>query len=963
MLRRGGLAAAATALLLAGAAQATTFSFNGGNVVPICPLSGSTYTCSSLPNSADTDVIVIASGYTVVVNSAVAFTYNQGLLMSGSASLQSKSNLTVADVNPANLKITGGSLSASGTFSAGNQAQTITADISAATINIGSGSATQINGALAATSQITLAANVSVVGNVVAPTVLLKASNTSVKGNIAASSALTIESNNTVNGSISGGALTMNDGGVVINGNVAMSGDVSIGSSDTINGNLVARNVTTKASGDYISGNAAVNAIYLDYGATVGKVITCTGPGASGCSCVTRADSNYHPTCGAAAPSGADHIQITHNGQGLTCQPSPVSLRACADANCTSTYNGSTTVTLTPGGGQVTFTGTASASVYDQKAETVALSAGANTSCINSASSSGNPCNMTFSASGVQLSVPDHVSMTPGVLMTIQALKAGPNNSSCVPLAQGSVPISFSCSYKDPATGQGSLMLGSADTPVACGSGTASVNVTLDSSGAGTLSLKYPDVGLVGVSANYSTSTVNAAGSTSFTAAPKAFRIDAKPVNTVTLNDKATPPAFARASDPFNLTITALNYSDQPTLNFGKESSAQVIKLSKILKLPSDGVDATQQGTFTAIDKGFTTSTSDAKGPWVFAETGTLTLSATLDNASHSGYYMDKSRTDFKTSGAIDLRFVPHHFNTILLAGPQMSCVNLGGYNNPCATGDSFVYSKQGFNVQVNAYRTDKDLSQNYRLRTPGKTDTADVVQAITLSAAQTANGNASTDFKGLSSNITYTFAIDAPSVNGTGVGTLSAGSQIPALEFNANQAPPNTPSAPTTIFLRATDADFASSQRAGSTEAPLTVVSGKMMISNAFGPSTSAVPVEVRAMYYSAAAKAWLFNPVFNLATGIPLAASDGDYTFNGQATCTGALNCGTLKLVAGTLQFKNGKGMFSMAAPNASGTVKVSLKPVATAIPYLPIYESGTITFGVFRSGPVIYTREVYN
>jgi MSHA biogenesis protein MshQ len=29
----------------------------------------------------------------------------------------------------------------------------------------------------------------------------------------------------------------------------------------------------------------------------------------------------------------------------------------------------------------------------------------------------------------------------------------------------------------------------------------------------------------------------------------------------------------------------------------------------------------------------------------------------------------------------------------------------------------------------------------------------------------------------------------------------------------------------------------------------------------------------------------------------------------------------------------------------------------------PYLPITDGGIITFGVSRSGPVIYTREVYN
>ena len=940
-------------LLMAGAAQATTFNFNGGNVVPICPLSGNTYTCASLPNSADTDVVIIASGYTVVVNSSVSFSYNQSLQMSGTATLQS-SSLTVADVNPANLKITGGVLKASSTFSAGNQAQTIVADISAATINIGTGSTTKITGTLTATNQITLASNVSIIGNVTAPTVLMKASNTSVKGDISAATSLTIESNNAVNGKITGGALTMNDGGVVINGSVTMTGDISMGSSDVINGDVVAHNVTTKSSGTSINGNAAVNAIYLDWSTSVTKTITCTGAPANAatCSCVTKADANYKPTCGAAAPTGADHILITHNGQGLTCQAQPVTLRACGDASCSTTYTGDSTVTLTPGGGAITFNGTANASVRQSVAGAATLSAGSGTVCQNSAANN-NSCAMLFSDSGLQLSTTDHVSMS-GATLTIQARKTGPNNGSCVPLVQNTTAkISFSCGYMNPASGGKSLSLGSAS--LACNGGATPIDVVFDNTGLGTVALQYPDVGLVSVNASYTSANLGASGSTSFTAAPQSFTIVATPDPSITINASA----FAHASDPFRLTVTAVNAQGNATPNFGKESAPESFIISQTLKLPSDGVSGTSsQGKFQAINGGIGKSMTDATGLWVFGETGTITLSAKLANSS--SYYLGKTINGFKTVGTQDLRFVPHHFDTVLLLTAPiipMDCTKVGGYGNPCTpsnTAGSFVYSRQQFPMQVKVYKDATNLSENYRLRTLNSTDTDDVARTVTLSLAQSAGG---APIKPIDPKVGFVFA--------HGIGSLT--NTMPSAQFNTE------PSLPTTVLLRVTDTDAITSQSTGAVEASLTVVSGKMQIGTAYGPASSNMPVEASAMYWSSASGgAWLFNPLFMPQSPAQGAATTVDASDGSFSNCSGGINCNALSLVKNTFQFKYGKATFSVVAPKASGTVKVGLKQDSTLtptpfmnanFPYLPIIDGGTLTFGVSRAGPVIYTREVYN
>ncbi|NYE63392.1 MSHA biogenesis protein MshQ [Duganella sp. 1224] len=1122
-------AAALAGLMLAGAAHGANLNFNGSNTVPICPLSGSTYTCATLPLGAN-DSAVISSGYTVIVNTGVALSYGQGLVMSGSAALQVNGSLDLSASN--GLNVSGGTLTTSGNFKLGASAQSITANVNAATlttagsstyiggtvttsgdINLGSnstitgavtstggsistGSSTTlgpltvkgsvnlsssntINGSVSATSittnssvtingsitldknntssvadlgsgikvtgnvsaysvktnspgtingsidakttidlgssitvgglvsgttvttnspvtlnggvnatvSFTLGSGSSVTGNIVSPVVTLNASNITVKGNVTATTSLDMGSGTAITGTVNTGGLTMRASNAVINGTTTVNGDVDMGSGSTINGDLTARNVNTRASNAVINGNAAVNAIYIDWGNSVTKTITCTGPGAVLCSCVTKADPNYRPTCGASAPTGPDHIQITHDGKGMTCEPAAVKLRACANSDCSVAYTGSTTVTLKPGGGQVTFTGDANATVSQSSAGTTQLSAGTGTTCVNTStgtnsSNDANACNMTFSANGLIMSAPDHVSMTPAAL-SIQIKKAAPDNAFCVPLAQGSATLNFSCKYSDPASGTQRLTLGNGGAQGLCNGGNIPVNVSFDASGQASVPMQYPDVGLVNVTSAYSANGVDVAGSASFTAAPAKFLITATTDPAVTLGGTSTNGsaiAFARSGDPFRLTVAALNAANPPTVtpNFGKEKSAESFAISPIvLKLPSDGNNPPATiGSFGSILNGVGASTAGQAGLWTYTETGVITLNAKLSNSS--SYYMGKTALNaFRTTGTLDLRFAPHHFDVVLLPGVPMNCSYVGGYSNPCKADSSnnakFVYSGQPFAVQAKAYKDATTLSANYRLRTPGRTDTEDVARSITLSAAVAAGGNLSGGFVANTAS-NFIFATDANTGAGTGVATIIAvppavTPTLPSLRFSATEPPY---SAPTTIYLRLTDTDGASSSRTGSAEPPLTIVRGKMLISNAYGPLNTPLPVEARAMYWSSDAGAWLFNSAFtpqSPALGAAAALQTSDGTFTG---CTGSLNCGALSLRATTLQFKNGKTMFQIAPQNASGTVKVRLKQSGNAtsplfmdnnFPYLPIMDDSTVTFGTSRPGPVIYTREVYN
>ncbi len=60
-------------------------------------------------------------------------------------------------------------------------------------------------------------------------------------------------------------------------------------------------------------------------------------------------------------------------------------------------------------------------------------------------------------------------------------------------------------------------------------------------------------------------------------------------------------------------------------------------------------------------------------------------------------------------------------------------------------------------------------------------------------------------------------------------------------------------------------------------------------------------------------------------------------------------------------TLNFASGVAPFRLRAPGKSGSVDVSIKD--GVVPYLPsVTGVGTVQFGVYRAGPVLYLREVY-
>jgi MSHA biogenesis protein MshQ len=744
--------------------------FNGGAVA------GCTYTAASssysCPPFAATLDVTIASGYKVVLTGPISFDYNQQLNMSGTAQLQVAGNLDIGDIKPSNLNISGGALVSSGQFKMGAQVQTIVADISAASMKIGTGSDTKVTGTLTSTGQIDLASHATIIGPITGGKITT-GSPVALTGDVTASISFNLSSGSTLNGNLVAPVVTLDASPSRVNGNVTANTSLTISSASSVNGNVVAGAVKLLSSDAYITGTALVDTLDLDWHGRVYQAVTCrTGTAGSPCSCVTDG-SGYASTpsktvCTAPAANTVHHYQITHDGNGLTCQPETVSVKACADASCSTLYTGSAQVSLAPNTVEspapvFSFSnGVASAYVRQTTVGTPTLAitsaTPAATAAATCSSPSGTSCSMAFAAAGFQVTAADRKAGVSAPFI-VQALTASNNNvtpSSCVPLiANTTKTLQMRCAYIDPTTNSNTLSRavnltgagGAGNTPSAalvCGSGSgglasaagANLSLSFDGNGVSTNgALSYDDVGSLALSAEYTASNANFTGSsTDFVVAPHHYAITNASTGTVSNPgaSSATEGVFTSAGTPFSVQVTVLSQNNVVSTNFGRETLPPRVDLTRnlVAPLPSPAQPVTSAGTLTlpspAVITGAivtsATATNPTPGKFTISnlswdEVGIITLTATTNNALNNGSLysnLNNALVGSGTSGNIG-RFIPDHFDTAITtpnASPIMVCPT-GVFSITCS-GGRFVYASQPFGLTVSARNAAGALTTNY---------------------------------------------------------------------------------------------------------------------------------------------------------------------------------------------------------------------------------------------------------
>lgn len=595
-------------LFVAGAAHAgATYQFAGADKVLGCSLSGNVYTCSALQLPNWDDKAVIASGYTVAVQSDVSFGYNHGLTMSGTARLTSTGSINLSGLNPSSVVVSGGSFSAGGAFAV-TGANPFKANVDAASITLGTGSRLELGGNMVARGAISIGSNTTFTGSLSGTTIGTE-SPVTLNASIVATASFTLASGSTVKGNITAPEVQLNAAGSVVTGNVTASTSLTMGSSVRIKGAVDTGKLTMQASDATIEGPAAVESAVLFWGGRVTERITCKkGTSANKCDCVDNqsgypTNSANGPKCEAArpAPSGLDHFLIVHDGSAGTCTSSQVEVSACADAACAQKYSEATQVTLQPGKASASITGFGKIAVSSpvKGVATLSLSAAGvkpQVKCRNRQTGA-TDCRMEFTGDqNLDIVVKDHHAGEQ-VDALIRALKPNDAKTACVAASTGARSVQYSCSHVLPNNGTDAIKLNGATC-----SPTTILSTSFDAGGEAKIRLTYPDAGKMKLSAAMDKMT----GSYEFVVAPDHFTIET--------------PKPLRAGQDFAVKLVARNKGGEVTKNFDSASYPLRVGVSQACGAEGSMEDAAA----TTFDKG------EGKASANFSEVGYIGLQAKL---------------------------------------------------------------------------------------------------------------------------------------------------------------------------------------------------------------------------------------------------------------------------------------------------------------------------------------------
>lgn len=284
-------------------------------------------------------------------------------------------------------------------------------------------------------------------------------------------------------------------------------------------------------------------------------------------------------------PIGAqiDHFEFDHTGQGLTCNPETVTIRACANASCSQLFTDPLTATLLPdsaadgvwiGGNQVSFSagmtqlqlrrntpGVVTLGVKGSNPTTKPLS---RTLCrIGSGALHENNCSLTFADTGFIFDVPDKLANKP-INVLVKAVKKSEVTQQCISSFQNQTKnLSFWSRYVEPSapilpkavTINSSTISGSNAAPTA-------LNLTFDVKGEATIAVNYPDAGKLQLDAKYTGSGdeqgLVMSGSDQFVSVPAGLCVKPVDANASCPSASMACNVYRKAGQTFGMTVQAM---------------------------------------------------------------------------------------------------------------------------------------------------------------------------------------------------------------------------------------------------------------------------------------------------------------------------------------------------------------------------------------------------------------------
>ncbi|MFY2509749.1 DUF6701 domain-containing protein [Vibrio pectenicida] len=392
-----------------------------------------------------------------------------------------------------------------------------------------------------------------------------------------------------------------------------------------------------------------------------------------------------------------DHFRLSHSGQGITCEKSAVTVTSCKNSSCTEQYTGNVSVSLAPAtvsggggweggstqsfsGGQQTFylrkfqPGTVT---LDVASSTPSKQAASNLCQINGGGFSTSNCNLEFSDSGFLIEVPDKYAAEL-VDMSISAVKTGDSNIKCDALFSNQTrDVQLWSEYINPNSSE---LIGS--PKVSIGNSSAQADIANSQAGAGTYplsfdingqtsyKLNYYDAGQVSVNVRYEGTGDDLGliltGSDNFVSFPASLAVVAK--NSAGMEKECTSidascDWFTKAGASFDLEVTALGQTSQPTPNYTHSGMSIAHKL-----VTPDAVES-RDGSISTV----TYDHAQAVGSiniisQSLSEVGVFDFTVRPPNS----YYGSSEKT-ITPAKSVYLRFIPAYFAASISQTPTLA--------------------------------------------------------------------------------------------------------------------------------------------------------------------------------------------------------------------------------------------------------------------------------------------------
>ena len=675
-----------------------------------------------------------------------------------------------------------------------------------------------------------------------------------------------------------------------------------------------------------------------------------------------------------------DHFEFNYAGTALTCNPQPVTIRACLNSSCSNLFTDPVSVTLNPSsywsaiapatgsGNVINFSGgTAQARLSVTTAGIATLGVQTSTPTTKALSvpvCSTTGCRITYADSGLLLQVPNMLAAKP-TAATISAVRKSDNALQCVPaFANVSRNISFTSAYSNPVSGTQPVVVNGSSvrgTPV-------SLSLDFDGNGTAPLTVRYDDAGQLTLNASYAGSNANAdpglslIGSDLFVSKPYGLCLQTDSTCSSADENCAVLPGV-RAGDSFPLRVRAVAWqADNQALTAAQLCSGNLttpnfahanILLSSAVQAPAGGANGVMSPDNYAHALGTQTTSNTS-----ISEVGVFTVTATPP----AGGYLDAETVSGGSSGLVG-RLIPAYLNAAGSASVTPSCGSAFSYQGQpmdFASGRQPSLSITGFN-RAGVVTTNYDRGAFWKLAAPSVGSYSSFTGMAGLDTRLLSQGSASLSVAGAG--------------DGDGRRTYSwSGEQL----LYQPAAAPSSDDYPFTAKLKQgftaavlTDADGACHGSGGAcidysydfTEEPGSQVRlGRLRIGNAHGS-------ELQSLSLPLVVESWQ-----NIA--------GGSFQTEGLDTCSSSSVLGTPELFSFTGNLTAAKttpslttpvagvGRLQLSAPGSGndGSVQVRFASAPSWLQYpwdgaTRQAAVGLASFGIYQgSAPVIFRREMY-